>query len=295
VSLPVSTSGMQIAVVGLIALSVAAPVAGWTIVRRTPLDATLALFLVVCALSTLVSHHVRDAVDWASMWIMSAYFVAFWWLRGRAGAARFTRVWLGAAAAVAAYGILQHFTAIDLYRALLGRTILTRPRAPGDQGIAVIGFFRSYLTFGHAMLPAFALAAAGVVSGRRRDAVACLLIAIAVLYSTARGAWLGLAAIVLTLGLLERSRAVARGALALVVLVGVVLALNADLRDEARHMWTLGGVNEARLAIYAANRDIIHDHPLLGLGFGRYQTAARPYYDAHPLADRRSHAHNNYL
>src|SRR5215470_2307480 len=104
---------------------------------------------------------------------MSAYFVVFWWIRGRDGAARFTSLLVGAATAVAAYGILQHFTGIDLYRALLGRPILTRPRAPGDHGIAVIGFFRSYLTFGHVMLPPFALAAAGVASGRRRDALAC--------------------------------------------------------------------------------------------------------------------------
>src|SRR5439155_6775730 len=35
--------------------------------------------------------------------------------------------------------------------------------------------------------------------------------------------------------------------------------------------------------------------PILGLGFGRYQWAAPPYYEAYPAADRRSHAHNNFL
>ena len=33
----------------------------------------------------------------------------------------------------------------------------------------------------------------------------------------------------------------------------------------------------------------------MGLGFGRYRRAARPWYDRHPDADRRSHAHSNYL
>jgi O-antigen ligase len=60
-------------------------------------------------------------------------------------------------------------------------------------------------------------------------------------------------------------------------------------------MFQLGGVNAGRIAIYRANLDIVRDHPWLGLGFGRYAKAARPYYDAHPDADRRSHAHNNYL
>src|SRR5262249_11411973 len=32
-----------------------------------------------------------------------------------------------------------------------------------------------------------------------------------------------------------------------------------------------------------------------GLGFGRYQRVVGPYYDRHPDADRRSHAHNNFL
>jgi len=36
-------------------------------------------------------------------------------------------------------------------------------------------------------------------------------------------------------------------------------------------------------------------HPVLGLGFGRYRQRAAPYYERHPLADRRSHAHNNFL
>jgi O-antigen ligase len=56
-----------------------------------------------------------------------------------------------------------------------------------------------------------------------------------------------------------------------------------------------GGANAGRVGIYAANLDIIHDHPVLGLGFGRYQAAAGPYYDRHPDADRRSHAHSNFL
>jgi O-antigen ligase len=60
-------------------------------------------------------------------------------------------------------------------------------------------------------------------------------------------------------------------------------------------MFTRGPANAGRLGIYAANLDIIRERPILGLGFGRYQSAAKPYYAAHPAADRRSHAHNNFL
>jgi O-antigen ligase len=75
----------------------------------------------------------------------------------------------------------------------------------------------------------------------------------------------------------------------------LVVALTPQLRAEATQMFARGGANAGRVGIYAANLDIIHDHPVLGLGFGRYQATAGPYYDAHPDADRRSHAHSNFL
>jgi O-antigen ligase len=68
------------------------------------------------------------------------------------------------------------------------------------------------------------------------------------------------------------------------------------LRQQTAPIFTLGGENTARLEIWRANLDIIHDHPLLGLGYGHYRGApAAPYYDRHPEADRRSHAHSNVL
>ena len=79
------------------------------------------------------------------------------------------------------------------------------------------------------------------------------------------------------------------------MVAGGALLANPDLRAQAVHMFELTGQNAARVAIYQANLDIIREHPVLGLGFGRYRTAARPYYDARPAADRRSHAHSNYL
>jgi len=39
----------------------------------------------------------------------------------------------------------------------------------------------------------------------------------------------------------------------------------------------------------------VRARPVLGLGYGRYRHAAVPYYAAHPDADRRSHAHSDYL
>lgn len=295
VSLPSSTTGMQAAVVALLVLSAIARARSWPLPWRTPLDAPLLVFGFVCAVSTAASLHVRDASDWASLWIVAGYFVTYWWLEGLPGTVRFVTWWIVAAAVVAAYAILQHFTGIDVYREALGRATLTRPRAAGDSGYAALGFFRSYLTFGHAMLPPFALTAARVGRGGMGYAIAGALLTVSIIYSTARGAWLALAAMAIVLVLLGQRRRLGRAAFVLVGIIGLLLTANADLRGQARSMLSIGGVNAGRLAIYAANRDIVHDHPWLGLGFGRYRRASGRYYDAYPAADRRSHAHNNYL
>src|SRR5207237_885271 len=116
-------------------------------------------------------------------------------------------------AVAAAYGILQHFTGADWYRTLLGRPTYVYPREPGTPGYAVVGFFRSYLTFAHVMIFPLAWALAGALAGRAAALGAALLVVLALVFSPGRGA----------------------------------------------------------------------------------RTAAPAYYAAYPAADRRSHAHNNFL
>lgn len=294
-SIPLSTTGMEAGILLLGALSAASLGGGWGVVRRTPLDRVLALFYATLALSTLASGHPGEAVGWARLWVVLAYFVVFWWLEDRRHVVRVVRVLVAAGAVGAAYGVLQHWTGADWYRALLGRPLLVRPREPDGGAFAVVGFFRNYLTFAHTMLFPFAWAAAGAVAGSWPAAVAAVLIALAIVFSTARGVWLAGVAVVVLLGALRRGRAAAALLLGVAVAAGLGFAVTPELRGEAAHMFALGGQNLGRIGIYAANLEVIHDHPVLGLGFGRYQRAAEPYYAAHPEADRRSHAHNDYL
>ncbi len=294
-AVPLSTTGMEAGIIGLGVLSAVAVVARWPVVRRTPLDALLAVFYAALALSTLASGHPLQATGWARLWVVLAYFVVFWWLRDAPHAARLARIVVVAGVVAAAYGLLQHATGVDWYRGLLGRPILVRPREEGETGYAVIGFFRNYLTFAHTMLFPFAWAAAWAASGSVGAAAAALVILLAIVHSTARGAWLAMAAIVLALAAIGRARRA--GVLVAVLAAAGVLAIGAspDLRREAGAMFARGGINAGRVGIYGANLDVVHDHPVLGLGFGRYERAAAPYYAAHPTADRRSHAHSDYL
>jgi len=294
-SIPLSTTGMEAGVMGLTALSLAAWAGGWGVVRGTPLDGVLALFAGVLALSTLASGHPLEASGWVRLWIALAYFVVFWWLRDRAHAVRLARVIVVAAAVGAAYGILQHFTGADWYRTLLGRPTYVYPREPGMPGYAVVGFFRNYLTFAHVMIFPLAWALADALAGRALALGAALLVVLALVYSTARGAWLAALAVAAALTFLARDGRARLVLPACAVAAGLAFAVTPALRAEAAHMFSPGGTNAGRVGIYRANLDIVHEHPILGLGFGRYQRAAPKYYAAHPAADRRSHAHNNFL
>ncbi len=296
-SAPLSISGMQIAMGTLGVLALIGIPAGWGVVRRTPLDGALLLLAGACAASTLASGHpLAAAPGWLRpLWLLSAYLAVFWWVRDRAHACRLAR-WVVAAGAVAgAYGVLQHFTGVDWYRDMLGRPTRVRPRVPGAEGFAVVGFFRNYLTYAHAMVFPLAWAGALALRGSLLGIASAALLTLAVVFSTARGVWVGALGGGVLLGLLTRGRRglglVAAGAM--VAAVGV--AASPGLRAQAAPIFTLGGVNSGRAAIYRANLDIIHDHPVFGLGFGRYKAAATPYYDRHPAADRRSHAHSNVL
>ena len=296
VSAPLSISGMQIPMGALAILALVGIPLRWGIVRRTPLDAVLALFFGVCAVSTLASGHPLQAVGWQRPpWLLSAYFVVFWWLRDRDHARRLALLVVAAGAVAGAYGVLQHFTGVDWYRRALGRETRVHPRVPGAEGYAVVGFFRNYLTYAHAMIFPLTWAGAFALRGSRLGIVTAVFLTLAIVFSTARGVWLGAVGGGVLLGLLSRGRRglglVAAGA----AVAAIAVAVSPGLREQAAPLFTLGGVNAGRAAIYRANLEIIHDHPLLGLGFGRYKTAARPYYDRHPDADRRSHAHSNVL
>jgi O-antigen ligase len=300
-SLPVSISGAEIALGVLLALTVAALATGERRWVRTPLDRALLAFFAVLVTSTVAGGPTADALDaYRDLWVIGTYAVTVVMVDGAAQAARLVRLLVLTAAAVAAYGIVQHFAGIDLYRTLAGREVEIKPSEFDPTRFAVIGFFPSYLTFAHGMMVplGFAVAAAiGPAPGllrRWQAAASALLMGVAVILSTARGAWLGAGAMVAGAAWLARGQARAAVLAAASAVAAALFLAVPGLYIEGRSI-TADGANEGRLAIYAANLELIGDHPLLGVGFGNYRRDARRYYEKHPGADRRSHAHNTFL
>ena len=294
-SATLSITGMQVGIVGLFALALLGRAAGVAVLRRTPFDVPLALLGVTLLLSTLASGRPLEAAGWSRPWVVIGYFGVYWWLTDEERVARCWRVFIGTAALVAVYAIVQHFTGIDWYRDLAGRPRAVAPRVAGAAGYAAVGFFSSYLTFGHVLLLPLGGAAAAAAAGAWAALAGAAAMVAALVFSTARGAWLAAVAMAVVLGLLTRSRRVLAILGGLAVLGAGVLIASPDLRVQVPPLASAGGVNAHRLAIYRANLDVVHAHPVFGLGFGRYRAAAKPYYEPHPMADRRSHAHNNFL
>lgn len=294
-SVPLSISGMQIGIVGLVALAVVGVVLGAGVVRRTPLDGVLALLFGVLALSTLASGRPQDAEGWSRPWVVIGFYAVFWWLRDRAQARRFAVVMVAAGTVAALYGILQHFTGVDWWRAALGRPTRVRPRVAGAEGFAVVGFFRTYLTFAHVMIFPLAWALAASLRGRMPGILAAAVMVVAIAFSTARGVWVAALVGVVVLATIGRGGRGLPYLGGLLAVAALAFALSPGLRQQAAPIFTLGGENAQRVAIWQANRDIVAEHPLLGLGFGRYRAAGKPYYEPYPQADRKSHAHNNLL
>jgi hypothetical protein len=290
-SIPLSTTGMELGIGALVVLAVVASWQGTPVVRRTPLDVVLAAMFAAFAASTLASGHPFGAPGFFRPWVVVGYFGIFWWLEDERAALRFVGHLLAAATFVALYGVVQHYTGIDVYRAALGRRRQVHPRIEGARGFASVGFFRNYLTYAHVLLLPLGFA----LASRQRwvRLVTVPLLGLALVCSTARGAWI--AAIVMGTALAMVTRGAGRRLLAVVALAAAVFLVSPGLREQVIPALTNADTNAGRIAIFAANLDIVADHPVFGLGFGRYQKVARPYYDRHPTADRRSHAHNNFL
>src|SRR5262245_4553165 len=102
--IPLSTTGMEVGVIGLGILAVVAVALGCDVVRRTPLDGALAVFYATLAVSTLASLHPLEAgAGWGRAWVVLAYFAVFWWTRDRDHAVGLARTLVLAGALAAAY------------------------------------------------------------------------------------------------------------------------------------------------------------------------------------------------
>jgi O-antigen ligase len=309
---PVSVAAMQIGL-GVAAAGLACALAGGWRPSRTPLDLPL-LGLAGCGLlSDALSPYGFPPLASATLWRSGLGF----WIVAQAlalapePARRAQDLVLAAAAGLSiasAVGVAQYFTAVDIVFRLGLRAEPAMVEAPGVTGhYGAMGFFTSRLTFGHnasaivALLLGACLAGA-LRGGRRRAALGAAVLGLAaVLLTFDRAAWGGLVAAALCMLLALPGRVPARALrLRAAAGLGLVLALGAaaalpGVRARVASGFDLRG-NADRVFLWARAREIIRDHPLLGVGFGNYPRICDRYYDrVDPGFPMRTWAHNSEL
>ena len=299
VFLPVSIAGMQISIGVTAAALLLALATGARPALESPLDGPFAALILAATLSWIGLGTLRPLVDhpaaapfWevTALWGLISYFVLSRAIR-LAHAALLPwciAAWCTACAAVSALGFAQHWTGFDLVAALGLRPPIRvdAPESPGH--FAALGTFSSRLTMAHVTLTVLSLLIglwlAGALRGRvRLFAALAVALELAGLWATfARAAWLALLAVaalatVLALGVPNRRRAL-RGLFAL----GLAALLLSALSPGARS-WGAAALrpsrNRDRLFLWARAAEIALDHPIHGVGFGRYAEVLGPYYD----------------
>jgi hypothetical protein len=269
---------------------------------RSPLDRPLLIFLAALLVSTLLSPDpLSSLLGYRKLWLVGAFFATYHLVKDTEEAERLVALLVTFGALVAAYGIVQHFTGLDLARQLVGKESNLDPFWFGSaEGFRTKGFHPSGISYAHNVLfPlifATSLLLSPTLAWRRRAFIGgcCVLMLLSLLYSLTRGTWIAYVAALVLLGVTRGSKA---GVGALGILVGLALFIvsmggGVQLRAEKAFDWM---ENIGRSQVWQANLDMVRERPLFGWGYGNYKKFRDPYYQRYPKADTTAHAHNNFL
>lgn len=269
---------------------------------RVPLWRPFLFFFGALLVSTVLSPDpLQSFIGYRKMWLMGGCLAVFVLVRNGQEAEKLLIVALWVAGAVAAYGIVQHFTGLDLAKTLVGKESNLDPFWFGRQeGYRVKGLHPSGITYAHALLFPLCLITAwglspGLLPGQRLLAgVGWVCMLLALFFSLTRGVWVAYGVVLVLYGLVQGRRAVP------VVIGGVVVcgllfvSAGPGVRERGFSLFDLQA-NIGRSQIWLANMDMIKERPLTGWGFGNYKQFRETFYQRYPQADTDAHAHNNFL
>lgn len=273
--------------------------------RRLPttlLNRPLLLLFGAFLLSTLFCPDVSGSlIGYRRLWLVSAFFVTAILVEEPLGAEQLLKLFIICAAIVATYGIIQHFTGLDLSKQLVGKKSTLDPFWFGRQeGFRTKGFHPSGISYAHNLLFPLTLISAWLsvpgLSWRKwiMFGGGWGLMIFALLFSLTRGVWLAYVCVLLLLGLIRGGK-VLIGVMGGAVLLGLFL-LSAGPGVQERAWKALDiGENLGRSQIWLANIDMVKERPLLGWGYGNYRKFREPFYERYPQANHTGHAHNSFL
>ncbi|MDF1562232.1 MAG: O-antigen ligase family protein [Deltaproteobacteria bacterium] len=301
---PMSIAGVQVSF--LLALGALAAL-GFRETRPrltpTPFDGAVLLFVVVVSVSGLTSHFSspgeREAFDaWRFLALFTLYAGLAWKPRL---ASWMLLACFGVGILVSVYGILQHYTGIDISRSAVNAVqrrsdvLATRFRPSGTFRIP------STLAFVLSILIPIAIAFALEWASRLRDRLLILagtVPALVVLgHTQVRAAWMGLGAGLVIMAARRSPVTFLSMVGALVVLSVGLVTFSPAVGKKAEVMFDLKyDANADRIFFWARSLEMAGDAPALGIGYGHFTPATDWYYDRLDMEQPvRCHAHNNFL
>jgi O-antigen ligase len=268
---PWSIAGAQICLgIGLLAW-----VVGWSMrphrpFIRSPLFWPMATYLGIQLLSVLLSPDVPKGFRaFGAEWIILLYFLVINSVDGERQARRLVDVLVLATALISLYAIWQHWAGWDIYR--------QRPLRATGSVFEATGLFGHHLTFGGYIMMVLILSGSLFLfstRGRRKVAygLSSLLLAVALLFSYARSAWLGCVAGVLAIALLRGRKGLMLVLAGVAVVIVVAALFLPSVRQQTGEVVTTlkdPAQQSSRLQMWMAAVPLIGDHPLLGAGVGQ--------------------------
>jgi O-antigen ligase len=299
--LPISISGAELSL-GLMTISLfILTLSDWR--RFTPFPVPflipLLVFLAGHILSSLTGPDILaslSSIDW--IFIAMPVTVAVMRLIGRDK--RPVAIFVTVGVIVSIYAIVQHFVGVDIVRSPGEKAII---EYYGSEGRYLpIGTFRHHLTYAHlfqfVFLFLFTIALRHVKDYRHFHLTlpAAVVVGISLVFTYSRGVWVAVTlSSILIVVILWGRRGTIYSTISVVVLLLIILS-NGSYGERLKSVFSQDA-NIERLTIYQIHLDVIRDHPVMGIGSGRYRETMQPYYERYSPPDEmpRVHAHNNLI
>ena len=268
----------------------------------TLLDRPLLVLFSTFLLATLFSPDITNSLlSYRKLWLVGAVCVVFSLLTDRRGAERAIQLFVIVASLVAVYGVVQHFTGLDLAKQLVGKPAALDPFWFGRQeGFRTKGFHPSGISYAHNLLFPLSIMTTWVsspsLSWKHRFALGCgwAVMIFALLFSLTRGVWVAYVIVLVLLGVVRGGKALVGVMGGMILLGGLLLSAGLGVRERAWKAFDLKE-NLGRSQIWLANLDMVKDRPFFGWGYGNYRKFREPYYQRYPEANHSGHAHNSFL